>query len=252
MNKNRFITSPKAKSSGVVRIERESLTTIVLLCDSPGYRMKSYGPPCLINMGASNKLIDLQISAICQSFKRFEIIVCVGFDAEKICKHIRLQYKDINIRIVENQLFNNSNSCESARLAINNTINDNIIICDGNLLLNVNILSLIDRSHSCAIVETNPCKNLEIGINVDENNNVQHFSFGAYYKWSEIVFLHDSDTVESFRRIIGMVEYKNKFVFEALNELIKTKLELKCLQNTYSVKKINNVKTYHEVKGANV
>lgn len=243
MNKNKCITSARA-TARVIGIDE--LVTVVLLCDSPGYRMKSYGPPSLITI-SENRLIDWQIAAIKQAFKNFEIILCVGFDSEKISKYVRNKYKSLNIRMVENQVYNDSNSCESARLALNNTNNDRVLICDGNLWLDQKTLSSMRDDKSYILTEDDPCGNLEVGVNLDKFNEVQHFSFGACKTWSEIILLNNQDIIETFRRIIGLSDYRNKFIFEALNELIKTKHKIFSIENTGSVRKINNVKTYHAI-----
>lgn len=242
--KTKCITSPKASASHKISTD---LITIILMCDSPGYRMKSYGPLPLINI-ANKRLIDLQIQAIKQTFVNSEIILCVGFDAEKICKYVRTYYSKINIRIVENQLFNSCNSCESARIALNNTLNDKILICDGNLLLNSKSLSLIKNDETCVLTESSPSENLEVGINVNEKNDAEYFSFGASTIWSEILYLHNFETVELFRKIIVSQENKAKFLFEALNELLKTKHKIKCIPNKHQLQKISNIKTYHAIK----
>ena len=106
---------------------------------------------------------------------------------------------------------------------------------------------MVYNVESCVFTESNPCVNLEVGLNLDEKNEVQYFSFGAYRIWSEIVFFNNGEIIESFRRIISSGDYKNKFIFEALNELIKTKHKLQCLVNSKSIKKINNIKTYHSI-----
>jgi hypothetical protein len=209
--------------------------------------MKSYGPLPLISI-VDQRLIDLQIQAVQQTFSNFEIILCAGFDTEKICKYIRNKYNNINIRIVENQLFNNSNSCESVRIALNNTLNNKILICDGNLLFSHNVLSLINHNQTCVLVESNPCENLEIGINIDDKFEAQYFSFGAYKTWSEILFLHNQEIIEAFRKIVVNPDNKNKFIFEALNEILKSKYKIKCISNQHPLKKISNIKTYHAIK----
>jgi choline kinase len=209
--------------------------------------MKSYGPLPLINI-ANYKLIDTQIKAIQQTFVNFEIILCVGFDSEKICKYVRSKYNKLPIRIVENQLFNTSNNCESARLAINNTLNNKILICDGTLMFTNKTLSLINYDKACAVYEESPSENLEIGINVDDKNEAQHFSFGAHLTWSEILFLHNEEIIESFRKALSFQDSKNKFLFEAINELIKTKYKIQCIKNKHSIQRISNIKTYHSIK----
>jgi hypothetical protein len=244
---------PKAKTKTRKKIVQKQdiiqpeLTTVVLLCDLPGYRMKSYGPTSLIKI--KNKyLIDMQIDAIKKTFSNCEIIICVGFEGEKILKHIRSKYTDTNIRIVENQLFNSCNSCESVRISINNTINNKIIICDGSLLINKRTFSSLDTSKNCAIIEKDASENLEIGININQENKAQHFSFGAYRTWSEIICINGSDIVETLRRFLISHDNKKKFIFEAINELIKNKYEILCIENKYPIFKINNIKTYHNIR----
>jgi NDP-sugar pyrophosphorylase family protein len=243
--KSKCITSPKANKS--VKTQFSDLVTVILLCDSPGYRMKSYGPLPLISI-ANQKLIDLQIQAIQQSFINFEIILCVGFDTEKICKYIRTKHSKVNIRVVENQLFNSSNSCESVRIALNNTLNHRVLVCDGNLLLNYESLALINCLQTCVLIETNPCDNLEIGINIDEKEEAQYFSFGACKTWSEIIYLHNQEVVELFRKAVTISDNKNRFIFEALNDILKSKYKIKCIKNEHQLRKISNIKTYHALK----
>lgn len=230
-----------------IQTEKPELITVVLLCDLPGYRMKSYGPTSLINI--QNKcLIDMQIDAIKKAFNNYEIILCVGFDAEKICKHIRVKHKNLNIRIVENQLFNSCNSCEGVRIAINNTLNSKILICDGSLLINKKSLSLVDVGNSCTLVEKLPSENLEVGINTNSESKAQHFSFGAYKTWSEIIYLNGLDVIESLRKFLNNTDSKKKFIFEAANDLLKNKHEIICIENKFPIYKINNIKTYHTLK----
>jgi hypothetical protein len=243
MKKNTCITSVKNNKKN----ENDVLHTFILISDTPGYRMKSYGPSSLINF-KNKKLIDTQIESIRKAFKNYEIIICCGFDVEKVHKHIRSHYHSLNIRIVENQLYNNSNTCESVRIALNNTTNSKIFIMDGNLFFSDNLFKeKINESH-VYIESDEHCENLEVGININENNLIEFFSYGGVNCWSEILFLHNKENIETFRKIISNVEFKNKFIFEALNEFIKNKKELKYVTNNTPVIKINNIKTYHNIK----
>jgi NDP-sugar pyrophosphorylase family protein len=229
-----------------IKPPNDPFVSVVLLCDSAGYRMKSYGPISLINIG-SKRLIDIQISAIQSAFKNFELIICLGFDSEKVCKYLKTKYHDLNIRIIENQLYNSSNSCESLRLSLNNISNDKVLICDGNLLITSKSLKLINTDHCCILIEKDACQTMEIGINLD-NNLVQHFSFGAKDIWSEILFLHGRDTIESLRQIAVNYDSKTRFMFEALNELIIHNHTIHPIMNEHQIIKINNIKTYHTIK----
>jgi hypothetical protein len=244
ISKNKFITSAKAIKNSINC--HKTLVTIILLCDSPGYRMKSYGPASLISIH-NKKLIDIQIANIAKVFPNNEIIVCVGFDAEKICKYIRQKYRNSNIRIVENQNFHISNSCESVRLSLNNTTNDKILIFDGSLHFTENSINQINLDQSSIITEKNKQDNLDICVNINEQNCIEHFSFGASTAWSEICFLHNYDIIESLRKILSACD-KSKFMFEALNELIQTKYSLHNITNDHIIYKINNLKVYNKLK----
>jgi NDP-sugar pyrophosphorylase family protein len=208
--------------------------------------MKSYGPTSLIKI-KDNHLLDLQISAIKKAFSQYEIVLCVGFDADKITKYIRAKYSKLNIRIVENQMFNSCNSCEGARLSINNTLNDKILFMDGNLLISHKALLCVDTSKNCVLMEKNPIENLEIGINIDDENKAQYFSFGAYQTWSEVFFVNGYESIEDMRKFLSHNDSKKKFVFEAINDLLK-KHDIHCIENTHQIHKINNIKTYHHIK----
>jgi len=251
MKKQKCITSPKKrlrKKDQETTIDGVSdLITIVMICDTPGYRMKSYGPPSLIKIG-ERKLIDHQIEAIQSRLSNFEIILCVGFDAERVGKYIRNNYPDVNVRIVENQIFNDSNTCEGMRLALNNTNNDKVLVLDGNIMFSADILSQIKVSQSCVLGESEPSDNLEIGFNLNESEQIEHFAYGASQLWSEIFFLSSREAVDTLRKIISNTDYKTKFMFEALNDLIKTRHKMTMISNQHPIKKINNIKTYHKIR----
>ena len=116
---------------------------MVLFSENHGYRMKSYGPVPLIKIDGKS-LIETQINAIKSTFSNFEIILCSGFETERTVNFIKEKFNNINIRVVENQVHYNSNCCESARLCINNTMNNKILFCGGGVLLTPTCLNLID------------------------------------------------------------------------------------------------------------
>lgn len=223
------------------------LISIVILSDFPGYRMKSYGPSPLIAI--NNKyLIDLQIEAIKKRYPKYEIILCTGFDSDKIAKYIFNKYSNINIRIVENTSFNNSNSCESLRIALNNICNDKILIIDGNLLFNYKTLKKIPEDKLSILIQNESNENLEIGVNLNSDKIAQFFSFGACRAWSEMFFINDRHVIDKLRKFLSYPDNKKKFIFEALNDLLKTNIEIECIENNNVIYKINNIKTYHYLK----
>ena len=245
--KHRFITSPRSSENN-----GGDLISIVLLSEKAGYRMKSYGPTALMKIGNS-RIIDVQLQSIKSSFKKFEIIICCGFGCDKIAKYVRENYPDCNIRVVENQVHHHSNSCESVRLCLNNITNSKVLICDGDLLLSSqNILTPVSlHSHSYMLYSHRDLcsKNLEVGMVINRAGYIENICYGIPNVWCELVFLHDYDTIEYLRKILSGPDYKTKFLFEALNDLNKTKHQLKAVKQTDgTVVKIDNIKTYHEIR----
>lgn len=238
-----------AKKNNQNATKKKELVTIILLSDKFGHRMKSYGPLSLIPI-LNKRLIDIQIQAMKEVFSNFELILCCGTDAEKIYKHIGTKHGDVKFRLVENQAHDSSNSCESLRLCLNNTDNSKIIVCDGGLILNKALLYCVELKHSCVICEKKN-ETLEVGLNSCKNNYVEHFSFGATLSWSEIMFLSNQEIISSFRKILTSYESKNRLLFEGINELLLAGHKIKNITNTSnnSTVKINNIKTYHSIKG---
>lgn len=224
------------------------LVSVILLADVPGYRMKSYGPTSLLEV-KKIRLIDHQIKAISNAFPNSEIVICTGFESEKINRYIRYTYDKSNIRMVENQLFNNTNSCESLRLALNNINNSNLFIIDGSLLFTNKALQSCKMQESLIYINDKCGEQFEVGVNINEKAIVEYFSYGASKGWYEIMFLKGEKTIEQLRRILYMETFKTKFIFEAINELIRIDHTIKAVKNRAKIHKINNIKTYHELKG---
>jgi len=217
--------------------------------------MKSYGPPPLIRVGDST-LLGGQIAAIQSIFINFELIICTGFDCERVTNYVRGHYRNLPIRIVENQMHYHSNGCESFRLCLNNTTNDKVLLCSGDLLFNSEVLSLVTSSDSYVISEgikkTSVTTNLEIGLTINDEGCAENFCYGLDHIWSEMIFFHGFDVIEAFRKIISPADYKNKFIFEGLNDLNRAGYKFRVVTNNIMpLIKINNIKTYHEVRKNN-
>lgn len=240
---SKFIVSPQRKKDRL-----EELVTVILLSENVGHRMKSYGATPLLSLG-NTTILEHQINAIKSLFIKYEIILCGGFDIDRVVKFVHQRYRSDNIRVIENQMYHHSNDCESVRLCLNNTSNSRILICNGELLLTSNCLSSLDLNRSHVMVEKKNLPNLEIGVTVNQDGFVENFCYGIDLKWSEMVFLHSLEIIESLRKIISTTDYKTKFMFEALNELGRmTKYKLKVVENPTQIVKINNVKTYHQIR----
>lgn len=244
MRNRNFITSPKSKG---VKKDNDTFISVVILGENHGYRMKSYGPISLIKVG-SIPLIERQISSIKAIFKNFEIVLCSGFETSRVFNFIKTRFSDVNIRIVENQVHYNSNDCESARLCINNIKGDRLFICGGGSLFTPDSLGAMTFEQNEVLLQTEADgSNFEIGA-IENAGRLENFSVGIKNKfWTEIAYLNGQKVINAFYSIVSNPEYKNKFIFEAINDLSKNHKFSAIMNNYKPIIKLNNIKTLKEI-----
>lgn len=240
MRKTNCITTPK--NSGGKNSSKEFITFIIL-GENHGHRMKSYGPVSLVRVG-DKTILEKQIETIKSCFLNYEIIVCAGFESKKITSFVKLNFKNYRIRIVENQVHFNSNCCESARLCINNTMNNKLMIINGGVFMNQEHFRLIKYEDSCIITQdSNSGGNLEVSA-ISHNNSLESLCLGIKNNyWAEVLYLPNENTINKFYNIVSNIDFKNKFMFEAINELSQ-KSRINVCKNTHNnIIKINDLKT---------
>ncbi len=242
--KNNFIISPKTK----VGNHKDALVTCIILAENCGYRMKSYGPMSMVDIKGKT-LLKRQIEAIKSSFFNYEIIVSVGFESKKMSSYIKENFSSDNVRVVENQLYLNSNCCESIRLCLNNTMNNRVLVIPGNLYFKPYHISSLGYEKDFILCQNSSAnQSFELSTIQNERRYVQTICFGLKERfWSEIFFLKNSTSVSNFYNILDSIEYKNKFSFEALNDFSKNnKLEIEH-NSKEEILKIHNIKTLKRV-----
>jgi choline kinase len=211
---NEFITTPRPSPDG----KRSQPVSVLLLAENHGYRMKSYGPISLVVVEGKT-LIEHQIEAISSTFLDFEIIICSGFETSKIYNFIKKKFgRSVTVRIVENQIYFHSNCCESIRLCMNNAMTDNLIICGGGVLLTPQYLKSIDLKKPSMLYQ-DPQPNSEFDVGVIENGGkLENLSLAINDKcWTELTYLTGYNLIQSCYKLNSNPEYKNKFLFEAIN-----------------------------------
>lgn len=211
----RFITTAKAD---VYESRRDDKVTFILLAENYGHRMKSYGPVSLIKVG-DKTLLEHQVDAIKSVFIDFEIILCSGFETQKVYQFIQNNIDPkIPVRIVENQVYYHSNCCEGLRLCMNNTRNNKIIVCGGGVLLTVDyIRSLNVKKSSILYQEDDKDSSFEVGV-IENGSRLENLSLAVENKvWTDILYLTGDVFIKSFYNLISRAEFKNKFLFEAIN-----------------------------------
>jgi len=218
MAKGRFVTGTRrpGKSSNCEGM------SIIILCGNMGYRMKSYGPKALLAFSDGSLLIDRLLENVSVCFPQGEIIVGVGFEADKVMARLPQ-----GVHVVENQLYEDTNDLEEVRLCLNAATKDNVLIINGDLTFNNIALDKIAKHGSSIVVNENMGEN-EIGVTtVDELATI--FAYDLPLKWCNIVHLTGKELV-AFKKICKDRERGRWYIFEALNQIIQKggKLHVSC------------------------
>ena len=205
-NNNRFVAPIKSRNG--------KNTTVIILAAGIGYRMKSYGPKCLLKVSQNKTIIEKQIDTVSLHLPKSDVISVLGFECDKALKVL-----SDRSRIVENQLYEETNTAESIRLAINNGVRDSVLIIHGDLIFNPETLAHHDFRRSFAIVDSKHQFRLnEAGVTINDWQ-ITRFAYGLNTKWSQIVFLIGKE-LQMLKNICRNREKNKMYTFEILNEII--------------------------------
>ena len=213
-------------------------TTVAILGAGIGSRIKSYEPRSLIKIGTKT-LLEHQISAISNCFESPEIITVVGCRAERVIKKVRG-----NVRIVENQLYETTNTSESIRLAFNNSLKSNFLFMHGDLYFNSHTLKNVDYDRSFVIVDNkNMIGSKEVGLTI-HNGSATIFSYGLPTKWCQIAYITGKE-YKILKSIFNKFDstHKKMLSFEILNKMISMGAVFKCYEpDNMSILEIDRIK----------
>jgi len=211
MRNNRFTTF--ARKLGNTSTDKDLLSVIIPVAGM-GHRMKSYGPKCLLHTDPQYTIIERIIYNVYKVYPDSDIITVVGFDADKV---IKILPRDI--RIVENQFYEDTNVVESLRLALNNAAYDNVLIIYGDLIFNPETLLGLTEDESRAIIDTKDrFKNEEIGVTIVDDK-ITNFAYGLDTKWAQIIYLTGKE-LKLFREFCSDRKKGRMYPFELLNMVI--------------------------------
>ena len=206
---NRNITSAKRKYQ-----PSNSELSIIIPAAGMGYRMKSYGPKCLINIYEDKTIIERQIEILWSIYPKAEILVCVGFEAEKVRKSLE-RYP---VRFIYNPLHEKSNVLYSLGLAAQATISKEILIVYGDLIFNEHAVRNL-RGDSKVVVDC--CGQMgknEVGL-IFNDKSITNFAYGLDSKWAQIAYLTEKE-LNIFKSISCKEQSSQWLGYEALNYII--------------------------------
>lgn len=208
--KSRFVHRIKSKGGG-----KDSTLSIIILSSTPGYRMRSFGPKCLIKDRHGHSILEHQIAIFEENFNNYELIVVGGFEADKLAKNLPNK-----VRMVENQLFNQENEISDIRLAINNTLNNNLLIIFGDMYFSSGAIKDITEKSSLLIDNNSKMLEDDIGTTVvDEYVTIMSMSIKSP-KWSKVAYFSDKES-KLLRQFVSNRDNSRLFLFEGINYILE-------------------------------
>lgn len=199
--------------------------TAIVTSSSVEYRRRSLGPKILFTSPDGYPLINTILESIVLRFNGADIIFTVGFQADKIIKN-----RPYHGRIVENQLYETTNSIEECRLAINNSIGESVFIISGDMYFESFLLDVIDTKESSVIIDKNSrMPEDEVGV-TEVKGDVTAFAYGLPTKWCNIVYLKGKE-FELFSKFCADRENSVKFIWEGLNYVVDNGGRIKTREN---------------------
>ena len=211
---------------------------IVILAAGIGSRTKSYEPRCLLKYNGK-VLLDNQMEILSNKFIGSEISIVCGFDYQRIMKRVGKK-----ARIVENQSYENTNSGESLKLAVNNSIYDSVLFLHGDLYLSSDLFNNVKFDRSFLLVDNlNKFEEKEVGVTV-VNDQATVLSYSLSTKWCQIAFITGNE-MNILRRLLARQDFNTKYLltFEILNKIIEMGGAFHCYDIGSSfIKEIDNLK----------
>jgi len=242
MTRTRYITSASKKKKPSQK--EKGLITVILVYHSFATRMKALGNIAMIMINETERLVDKHLSMIDKTLDNYEIIISVGHESYKVQQYIYKKYKNLNVRCVENTDYQNSNTCESIRLAINNTNNNKLLIINGSMLFETKLLQDMQMESLETIMSSDDVnKILDVGANVNEKTKlVEHISYGAIdKKWCEILYVSEENSLNEMRKSLESREFNNKVFYEFMNAMIQKNLKISYNTSSSKVLRIQNM-----------
>lgn len=205
---------------------------VILLSAGMGDRISKKGSRSLYKI-EDTRLIDHQVDTIKGKFPEADIISVLGFQANKV-----LRQRHSNCRIVENQLFEQTATGESLRLAFNNACSDKLLIIHGDLFFDSSAFDTLNFSHSSVI--TAEMEQDEVGI-VSDGGLATNFAYGLPNKWGQIAFIMGNE-LKILNDLLNKTNCSKLWTFEILNKVIENKGVLHCYHSDSKIIEIDNPK----------
>lgn len=193
---------------------RQKSLAVVIPTAGPGRRMKTYGAKALIQLPDGRTLVRRQIDVVRQLYPRAEILVVVGFEGDKVSKHL-----PAGVRVVENEFYDETGPGRSVAMGLRATSADACLVVYGDLVFNRATLEGLPLDRSGVVVDTGGRLPADgVGLTVD-GGVVTHFDYGLPAKWCHVSLLTGRE-LHLFKSVGAQPASRRKLGFEVMNEVV--------------------------------
>lgn len=219
------------------------IDTAIILLSEITKGMKSIGSKALLSINETTTILDHQISYLKKNYNPKQIILCTGFDHDRIVKSTQ-KYK--NIIYCFNDGYDTENQCGSLIKCIKNIdINDALIITNGLILFDKIKLgnksttyftkNLADKKHK-----------FDIGISSETD---AYLFFDLENKWIELLYLCKNQ-IDAIKNNYKINYISRLFLFELINELNKQQnnIDYVIINQKYDAIKVGSIKDIKHAK----
>lgn len=194
---------------------------VVILAAGAGRRMRSFGSKSLLPV-KNNTLIDYQIETIKTYLPNADIVAVLGYEIDKIYKHI-----PSFVRVVENERYETTTSTRSAFIGIRACSKNNILIINGDLYFNNKLFEICINESSILVDKSGMISSNKLGV-ITDNGYVSCFNFDINVKWGQAFNLYAND-IEIFQKIC--IETKQEVIIsEILQTMINKNISIKTME----------------------
>lgn len=208
-------------------------TSVVLLCAGRSKKIQSFGNRSLLKIG-KNTLIEKQIECIRANIKNPDIVVVLGYEAERLYSFL----KPLKVRCVLNEHYEDTSAIKSTILGLRATVGSEVYIIHGDIVIKKNIF--VPTKSGCKTFYTTNKIN-DVGLLLD-GRQVSRFAFGVNNTWNKVLYLNKSG-VDTIKDLVISIDNERLLDFEIYNSLIERGLEIEAYKsNMVEINTIRDIK----------
>lgn len=219
----------------------DSNLTIVIPSAGLGRRMKSYGPKALIPLLDGRALVRRQVDVLHSAFPKAEIVVVVGYEAEKVMRIL-----PSFVRVVENEHYETTGVARSLTMGLRASTTDKALFVYGDLVFNSKAVEKIPLNHSSIIVGSAKDTGSNVGVTL-EGKYAVHFDYGLPVRWLHMAMLCGEE-LRLFKQVGGRKDRRRHLGHEILNEVIERGGEIEAIRASDKIIEIESIRDVATLK----